>query len=48
MKRALEGLFTAFCMALAIIAFFAIAAMLTYARCALVDAAGGACVVVMR
>lgn len=48
MKRALEGLFTAFCIALAFLAFFAIAAMLTYARCALVDAAGGACIVVLR
>ena len=48
MKRILEGILTAFCIALAIIAFFAVAAMLTYARCALVDAAGGACIVVTQ
>lgn len=46
MKRILEGILTAFCIALAFLAFFAVAAMLTYAQCALVDAAGGACIVV--
>lgn len=47
MRRALEGLFTAFYIALVFLVFFAIVAMLTYARCAQVDAAGGTCIVVL-